>query len=266
MRVFGQLIRAAGERAGFFICWFKGFNSMAKDRSRISAALYQVRDDGGGASELSCFARAMRLDESRFRVIDAVARAPVPAMLDGMDAVLFGGSRFSVFEDMPHLAELVAAVREAKDRRLPMFGVCFGAQLMAHAFDGEVVRDEAKQEYGTFDIRCSDDAMFDLLFADMPDAFAAQCAHHDRIAKLPANATLLATSERCGVQAFVMPGDAYGVQFHPERSREDFDRLLAAGGDYAEGVPAESIRPRLRESPHAEALLARFIDRIVLQR
>jgi GMP synthase (glutamine-hydrolysing) len=240
---------------------------MARDHRTITLALVTLRDDPQTREvDLIGCARAAGLDAARFRHHDAFSSPPTPAVLDGADALVLAGSKYSVFEQMPHLEELTALVREAKARHLPVFAICFGAQLLAHAFGGEVVRDHANEEYGTYAIRCADDAWADILFADMPDEFAAQCAHHDRITRLPAGATLLASSDRCGVQAFVMPGDIYGVQFHPERSMEDFARIIDdCATDYAEGVSPASVRPRLRESLDAESLVKKFIDRVVLR-
>lgn len=235
----------------------------------MSVLLVTVRDDEEfQKTDVECFARAGGFAPERFRLFDATTAIPTTALLDGVDAAIIGGSRYSVFEPMPHLAELVALVREAKIRHLPMLGVCFGAQLIAHAFGGEVIRDDAHEEYGTFDMRCAEDAWTDMLFADIPDVFPAQCAHHDRIAKLPPAAMLLASSARCGVQAFVMPGnDIYGFQFHPERSRADFVRVIERKAmDSAGGTALGSVRQSLRETPDAESLIAKFIDRVVLQR
>jgi GMP synthase (glutamine-hydrolysing) len=240
---------------------------MARDHHTITIAFITLRDDPQMREiDLAGCARAAGLDAARFRHHDAFSAPPSPTFLDGVDALLLAGSKYSTFEPMPHLEELTALVREAKTRHLPVFGICFGAQLLAHAFGGEVIRDHAGEEYGTYAMRCADDAWADILFADMADEFAAQCAHHDRIVRMPAGATLLASSERCEVQAFVMPGDIYGVQFHPERTMEEFARILdECTTDYAEGVTVSAMQARLRESPEAGSLLRKFVDRVVLR-
>ncbi len=211
---------------------------MAVNRDRARVILFQIRDAKSGQIEYESFLRASKLSREQLIPVDMFAGAPSAAILEGVDGVIIAGSRFSVFEDVPHLAWLMETIRTAKEKRIPVLGVCFGAQLLATVFGGKVVRDEAREEFGTFDIACTDDALADILFADAPDCFPAQCAHHDRIVSLPPAAIVLASSDRCPVQAFVLPGTGiYGVQFHPER-----------GG------------------AEAENLIVKFIDRIVLQK
>jgi GMP synthase-like glutamine amidotransferase len=82
-------------------------------------------------------------------------------------------------------------------------------------------------------------------------------------------AVLLASSARCKVQAFVLPGvQIYGVQFHPERSKADYETILTERGKaYAGDLSSlDAIRASLKETPQAADIMAKFIDRIVLQK
>jgi GMP synthase (glutamine-hydrolysing) len=244
---------------------------MTKDRARLKVVLLQFRrDDAKKEKEYSAFQRATGLPAEQLRRVDVERDGVSPSDLDGASALIIGGSSRSVFDPMDFMEDLAAAVRAAKEKRLPTLGICFGAQLIAHVFGGRVVRDKEHEEFGTYDIETTDDSLTDMVFADVPFRFPAQCAHQDRIAALPPSAITLATSERCGVQAFVIPGtDIYGVQFHPERSKADFEALLAtAGADYSElsKRPIEEAKASLKETPDAEAIVGKFLDRIVLQR
>lgn len=239
-------------------------------RDRVRVVLFQIREtEDSKLVEQESFLRSAGLAPAQLVPFDVMREAPTPAALDGAAAVFIGGSRFSVFEPgVPNLDALVETVRVARERRLPIFGVCFGAQLLAHAFGGEVVRDESHREFGTFEIETSDEALTDLLLADAPMSFAAQCAHQDRIARLPSAAVLLASSAECPTQAFSFPGEnIYGVQFHPERSRADYEKVLDMRlRDHAsDKEEVEAIRPRLRETPEAEKIVAKFVDRVVLR-
>ncbi len=233
----------------------------------VKALLLQFKSvDEGAPEEYRSFLRSTGLSEGELRALDAVGRPAVAADLQGTDALFIGGSKYSVHEGAPNQDAAVAFLREARMRRLPIFGCCFGGQLVAHAFGGEVIRDEGAEEWGTFRICSSEDAWTDPLFIDQPDEFWAQCAHHDRIARLPSLAHCLASSERCPVQAFVIPGTGiYGVQFHPERNKADFEerleRNLKAYPAYAEKFLA--ARQGLTETFEAERLLAKFTERIV---
>lgn len=196
-----------------------------------------------------------------FRPFDA----PAPlALLDRADAVTIGGSGWSSFEDIPHYPEFLRLLSEARRRRIPTFGICFGAQTMAWHFEGAVVRDEPRAEYGTIEVELTGAAKDDPLFSDMPARFAAQSWHHDRITELPLGAVALATSQGGAVlQAFTFPDEPiWAVQFHPERdlgiSREVIPLRCAE-----DPARRDAILAGLRASPEATALLRRFADRFV---
>jgi GMP synthase (glutamine-hydrolysing) len=198
-------------------------------------------------------------------ICDAVGPSPSPDFLVGMDAVILGGSGHSVFEEYPNRSSVEEFVHEVRRRHLPILGICFGHQLLAHVFGGEVVRDDACEEYGTFDVRLAPAAAADPLFVGLPAVFPAQCAHRDRVARLPVGATLLASSAKCLVHAFTLPGEGiYGVQFHLERSRADFEAVIRMSGpDYAaRSGGAAAALSTLRETPEAASVIARFVEQV----
>ncbi len=184
---------------------------------------------------------------------------PVDASaLDGVSGVIIGGSAWSVFEEIPHYAAFRALLCEARSRRLPMFGICFGAQALAHVFGGSVIRDPERAEYGSIELRR--DATNDPLFAELPDRFHAQAWHHDRIVELPQGASPIAWSQDEVLQAFSLPGESiWGVQFHPERTHVTFERLLETRVAPSADHPIDKIRASLVPTPRATELLARFI-------
>lgn len=241
-----------------------------KNRDQIKVLLFQLREDQEEKRvEFEAFARAARLRPEQIASFDVMRRIPDASALAGIHAIFIGGSKYSVFEQVPNLAALIGVLKAAREKTTPIFGSCFGAQLLAHAFGGEVIRDKANAERGTFEIQGSDETFTDILFADMPDKFPAQEAHQDRIAKPPSGAVVLASSPRCPVQAFAIPGaDIYGTQFHPERSKADFERLIDLRKNDHANDPADldAAKATLKESPEAESLVAKFIDRIVTQR
>lgn len=244
---------------------------MSRTREQLKIVLLQFRDDEEEKGiEKASFARVFGIEERQLIVHDGLASSPSTSLLDGCHMLVIGGSKLSVFETVPHMEALTALLQAAREKKLPTLGICFGAQLLAHVFGGQVVRDVEHAEYGTFAITGTDDAMFDMIFADAQDNFMVQQAHRDAITKLPPSGVLLASSTRCKVQAFMIPGaDIYAFQFHPERSKEDYGRLLdlrkaAAGGANAEKFDA--IKAGLKDSVEIEDIIAKFIDRIVIQK
>ncbi len=241
---------------------------MSRERVKVLAFLFNDTEEAQRI-DVDSFLRAFKLTEQQMRFVNVHDTAPTLSMLDGVHALVIGGSKKSVWEEMPNGAALAEVAKAARAKKIPVLGICFGAQFLAHIFGGKVVRDHAKEERGTYDITTSDDSFTDLLFADAPFTFKAQCAHHDCITAPPAGAVVLAFSELCPVQAFAIPGtDVYGVQFHPERSKADYERGLAlrVQQDPSQKAAADAIAAKLQESPDAEAILERFIDRVVLQR
>lgn len=212
--------------------------------------------------ERRAFLRAAGLEDESLVSVDALAGTPGISILHDTHGLIIGGSGYSVFEDVPNLDAMSEIVRIAHYRGIPVLGVCFGAQLIAAVFGGEVVRDAENEEVGTHPLRRTLHGQVDRLFEGIPSSFDAQCAHHDRIVRVPEGATVLAESDRCPVQAFrVGEGMTYGIQFHPERSVADFRRFITLrktdhGGDA--GLLEDAYRT-LRDTPHAEGIVRRFV-------
>jgi GMP synthase-like glutamine amidotransferase len=126
--------------------------------------------------------------------------------LDGHDLVLLLGSEWSVY--WPEVADKVQAevalLHEAERRGIPVFGICFGNQVMAHAFGGSVFKAEVA-EIGWQDIE-----------TDVPDVIAAGpwMEWHYDVVSLPPGATEMARTA-AGPQAWVR-GRMFSTQFHPE--------------------------------------------------
>lgn len=178
--------------------------------------------------------------------------------LDHTSGVIIGGSAWSVFEEIPHYAAFRDLLQKARRRKLPMFGICFGAQALAHAFGGRVIRDAVRAEYGSIEVLRTETS--DPLFLELPLRFHAQAWHHDRLVELPEGAHAAAWSANGVLQAFASQ-DALirGVQFHPERTQETFHRLLESRAAPCAAHPIERIRASLVPTPHATSLLARFV-------
>lgn len=237
-----------------------------RDEGSMRVLLFQCRrDEEARVREYASFLRTSGLSTNELVAVDVTHGGLAAGVLDGADGAIIGGSLWAPFENVPGLVEFRRVLDDVKERNLPLLGVCFGAQLLAHHFGGEVVREQDRNELGTFIVRMTDDAGGDPIFAGLPREFDVQQAHRDRIEKLPDGAVLLASSTRCPVQAFVMPGSpVYGVQFHPERSVEDLEwglRNLPQRNYSPEDVAAALMT--LRPSTDAERVLTGFLSRLV---
>jgi GMP synthase (glutamine-hydrolysing) len=98
------------------------------------------------------------------------------------------------------------------DTGVPVFGICYGAQLVALQLGGEVAR-TGRGEYGRTALEVTDRS---VLFAELPQAQDVWMSHFDSIVAAPAGFRVTARSPE-GVAALENPDRRiYGVQFHPE--------------------------------------------------
>lgn len=177
------------------------------------------------------------------------------------DIVVPMGSPWGVWEDerignwlLPELDWL----KQTHDLGIPIFGICFGGQLMARALGGSVAP-APSGEVGWITVLSDDETL-------IPAGPWFQW-HFDRWT-LPPRASEIARSTRAS-QAFVQ-GRTLGLQFHPEIVESTLKEWLADGGE--EQVRADGQDPEIllaitaRESAaatkRAYALVDAFLDRI----
>lgn len=98
--------------------------------------------------------------------------------------------------------------------RVPVLGICYGAQLMAHKNGGHVIPSEVR-EYGR--ARLSKVDQHNDLMKEISIDSQVWMSHGDTIADLPSGYNVIASTPSVEVAAFkVDDEDAYGIQFHPE--------------------------------------------------
>ncbi len=129
----------------------------------------------------------------------------------GLKGIILGGSPFSVNEENALLVDVKAMIT-----KVPVLGICYGAQLTAKLFGGRVEKSD-KREYGRaiFNV-----VKADALLQDISVTSQVWMSHSDTIKELPAGFELLGTTESIPVAAFKRTTDngqpLYGLQFHPE--------------------------------------------------
>jgi GMP synthase-like glutamine amidotransferase len=134
---------------------------------------------------------------------------------EAYDAVMVFGGAMHPDQDarhpwMPGEAEFL---RRALDAKVPLLGVCLGAQLIARAAGAEV-GPSPEPEVGWLPVELNDAGRADPVLSALPDRVDA-FQWHSYTFELPAGAALLAQS-RCCRQAFSLDGHAWGIQFHAE--------------------------------------------------
>ena len=141
-------------------------------------------------------------------------RPEPPRPLDDYAALIVLGGDQNVCEQdrFPYLTDELALLRDWLPGGRPVLGVCVGAQLLAEASGGRVVR-ARERELGWLDVDVLPAAAADPLLGFAPRRVTA-LQWHTYAVDPPPGATVLASSPVCP-QAFRL-GEAWGVQFHPE--------------------------------------------------
>jgi GMP synthase (glutamine-hydrolysing) len=144
---------------------------------------------------------------------------------------------------------------------LPILGICYGHQLLAHALGGEVGRNPRGREIGTVEIDLSAAAGDPLL-----GVFGVSCdfnaTHVESVLRLPARSIRLASNTADPIHAFTLEQNrlAWGVQFHPEFDQEVIRSYLEARREIIreEGLDPEALLANTRPTPAGPNLLNRF--------
>src|SRR5262249_6607598 len=141
-----------------------------------------------------------------------------------------------------------------------VLGICYGHQLLAHAFGGTVENNPRGRNIGTVDVRLDADADGDPLFAGLPSVLHVPVSHRQSVTALPAEARLLGAAARDRNHAFALGERAWGVQFHPEFDADIVRGYIEARRAQidAEGMDADALWREARDSEHGAAILKRF--------
>jgi GMP synthase-like glutamine amidotransferase len=147
----------------------------------------------------------------------------VPDLTD-YDAVVFAGGEYGPEEfGEPIFQAEKQRILAALEADVPILGICLGNQLIAHWLGGQVAA--GRWELGWLPVTVTEAGQADPLLAGLGSSFYAFLWHGDQITELPKEAELLASSERCPVQAFRLKGrSVWGLQFNPQ-----YDPVIAEG-------------------------------------
>lgn len=133
----------------------------------------------------------------------------VPALDDSIKGVILSGSPFSTRDEKapkPDLSNIKG--------KLPLLGVCFGAQYLALNYGGEVLPSKIR-EYGRANLSFVDGD--NELTKGMANNSQVWMSHGDTIKEVPANYKIVASTSDVRVAGYKIEGETtYGIQFHPE--------------------------------------------------
>ena len=211
-----------------------------------------------------------RSDE-QWEIFD-VENGEFPAPSQSFDAVWITGSKYSAYQDLPWIQQLLELLQRLHHKGTPLVGICFGHQALAHALGGETTPNPAGWEIGQVTLEWRPEAEALPLVAPMPKGTRIIQTHQDHVARLPPGAIHLAQSPNTHHEAFYLPanrlngnttGPVLGLQGHPELDAAAIEEIMDVR---REVLPPELVakgKASMTQPPHQPelmALLHRFLD------
>jgi GMP synthase-like glutamine amidotransferase len=129
------------------------------------------------------------------------------------DAYIISGSASSVYDDEPWISGLEEFIRGVVEADVPIFGICFGHQVLAKAMGGTVERAENGWGIGVHTMHVHEDRTWMNTGAE---SVKLLMSHQDQIVELPDNAIVLGSSDHCENYLVEFTPTAVGIQGHPE--------------------------------------------------
>lgn len=134
--------------------------------------------------------------------------------------IIFTGGPNSVYGDDTPKADV-----EVFELGVPVLGICYGHQFMAHTLGGKVENAQVG-EYGKTAVELAMDCK---LFTDIEMKNECWMSHMDRVSAAPAGFKVVSTTKECPVAAMINEDKKlYGVQFHPEVEHTPFGKTMLA--------------------------------------
>ncbi|MBR3228403.1 MAG: glutamine-hydrolyzing GMP synthase, partial [Erysipelotrichaceae bacterium] len=175
-----------------------------------------VLDFGGQYDQL--IARRVRSENVYARICNYDMITIEEIIREGYKGIIFTGGPKSVYADDAPLYD-----RKIFELGIPVLGICYGHQLMAHLLKGKIVPSQSGSEYGKTEVTVSSS----ILFKEMPERSICWMSHTDYVKEIPEGFSVIAKTDKCSCAAMVdEERRLYGVQFHPEVSHTEYGQQV----------------------------------------
>lgn len=227
---------------------------------KTGQAVPEARGDGRDFEDW--FAEGLGLEAFDYRTVRVDQGQVLPPIesLDHAPAVLVTGSPAMVSDRLDWSETTASWLAGAHAAGLPILGVCYGHQLLAHALGGKVGPNPEGRRMGRAVVEFGDAQ--DPLTGDFAPTAAFNVSHVEVVLALPEGARVIGTTAHDPYHVLYFGNMSWGVQFHPE-----FDRAIMrayiearAGALEAEGQDPTALIAALDDNPNGRPFLARFAE------
>ena len=163
----------------------------------------------------------------------------------------------------PWSERAAAWLRLAMADNVPVLGVCYGHQLLAHALGGAVGWHPAGKEFGTHTITLAPEAASHPLLAGLPQTFPANLSHSQSVLTPPPGARVLAASSHEPYQILAYSERTLTLQFHPEFTGPIMQAYVDYAATQPKGHRPVNLGEPVQDTPQARQVLQNFIDAVV---
>lgn len=193
--------------------------------------------------------------------VDVFTDQPLPP-LENLSGIVITGSAAMV-SHQENWSEMTSEwLKDAVQAGLPVLGVCYGHQLLAHALGGQVGPNPKGRQIGTVTAQMLDSATDDPLLGYLPREYEVQTSHSESVLELPPGAERLAVSPLDDNFAIRFADKAWGVQYHPEFSGQVMTKYVKRRADEIrqEGLDPDALLERVEDTDLAGSVLRKFAE------
>lgn len=177
-----------------------------------------------------------------YETLSPVKGEPLPSP-DCLEAILITGSAYGVYDKVSWLADLKSFIQDAARAKIPVFGICFGHQIIADAMGGKVIKSPKGWGIGRHTYRIMHNEHW---MRQGEDAFSLAVSHQDQIVGAPENTQIIGASEFCPIAGLsYQDAPMASLQGHPEFDPGFAKALYQLRADRIGADPVKAARKSL---------------------